>query len=130
MPIADRAEAATTRTERLLRTINRVVMPALRAGIGAPLCGPGPFLVETTGRSSGLARAVPLFGHRVGGKVMVGTVRPTSQWMRNLEANPAANLWLNGTPRAATATVHRCPNGAAVAVIDLDDTQPTIDEAA
>ncbi len=60
-------------------------------------------MVETTGRVSGLPRRVPLLGVRVGGTVLVSTVRRRSRWVRNLEATPVARVWLHGRARPARA---------------------------
>lgn len=118
------ARRATTPTQRFFRALNRAVIPALRAGIGTPWFGPGLYLVETTGRVSGEPRPVPLLGYRFGRQVVVSTVRADSQWVRNLEAEPSATLWLDGAPRSASAAVRRCGVGPSVAVIDAA-TAPT-----
>ena len=102
----------------LFRTLNCFVEPAVRAGLGGSLAGPGAFVVETTGRRSGLPRRVPLLGTRVGDTIVVSTIRDDSQWIRNLEHHPFADVWVAGRPRPATATVVRLP-GATVAHLRL-----------
>lgn len=90
------------------RALNSVVLPAVRAGFGAPLpVGLGLVVVETTGRKSGVTRSVPVVAFRAGENVTVSTVRGNSQWLANLEAAPAAAVWRNGKRREVTAVVQR-----------------------
>lgn len=101
---ADRLRRVTTR--RALRSLNRIVVPAVQAGIGSPLpVGAGLVVLETTGRVSGQPRRVPLLATRIGSQVSVGTMRSGSQWAKNLQAEPAAAVWVGGHKRAVTATV-------------------------
>lgn len=74
-------------------------------------------MVRTAGRRTGIPREVPLLSLRLGHLLMIGTVRPTSQWIRNLAADPEPEVWLGGRRRPANATVHTGPVG--VAVLDL-----------
>lgn len=100
-------------------TLNRVVLPAARAGIGSPLpVGAGLVVLETTGRVSGEPRQVPLVATRVGTRVTVSTVRPSSQWARNALADPRVAVWVGGRRRPGTATV--APGRLQVATVRLD----------
>ncbi len=102
------------------RTLNRLVIPVARAGLGSPLpLGLGVVVLESTGRVSGRPRPVPLVAARVGGKVLASTVRPDSQWVRNLEADPRSAVWLWGSRRPGVARVRRGP--LSVVRVDLDE---------
>lgn len=107
--------------------LNSVVEPAVRRGVGNSAAGPGVFLIETRGRKSGRIRKVPLLGERYGRRVVVTTVRPHSQWVRNLEADSAAHVWIGGRRRPATATIRRYA-GVAVATLQVDEHQPDSSE--
>ena len=92
------------------RSLNRAVLPVVRAGFGSPLpLGFGLVVLETTGRRSGATRSVPVVAFRAGRHVTVSTVRADSQWVKNLEAASAAAIWRNGTRREVTAIVQRGP---------------------
>jgi deazaflavin-dependent oxidoreductase (nitroreductase family) len=89
------------------RTLNRVVEPMVRVGLGSPRIAPTGFIVlETRGRKTGSLRRSPLAATRFGRHVLVGTFRgDRSQWLRNLAAQPRIRYWLAGRPRDARAFV-------------------------
>jgi deazaflavin-dependent oxidoreductase (nitroreductase family) len=86
--------------------IGRVFSPAQRrlleaSGGRLSLTGRAPvLLLTTTGRRTGVARTVPLFYLRDGGRLVVCNVDPghrrPSPWVLNLRANPAAEVRLRG----------------------------------
>ena len=117
---ADQLRAELTR--RGFRLLNRVVEPAVKAGVGSPLpVGVGLVVLETTGRSSGKRRSVPLLAARVGSTVVTSTVRGDSQWTRNAEADDEVAVWVGGHRRAGTATIDRGP--LTVATVRLGPTR-------
>ena len=90
----------------LFRSLNSLVRPIVESGLTTPLpIGTGIVMVETTGRTSGKPRRVPLVAMRFGNRVFVSTVRADSQWMRNLAATPSAKVRLFGHDRDATSTL-------------------------
>jgi deazaflavin-dependent oxidoreductase (nitroreductase family) len=89
------------------RTLNALVEPVVRAGVGSPGLWPtGMIVLETVGAKSGRPRRVPLLATVLDGCVFVGTVRgPSSQWVRNLRARAAVRYWLGGREHRGRALV-------------------------
>jgi deazaflavin-dependent oxidoreductase (nitroreductase family) len=89
------------------KTLNRIVEPMVRAGLGNPTpCASGVILLETQGRISGRTREVPLLAAAFGDLVIVSTVRgSSSQWLQNVIASPRVRYWSHGRPRGASAFV-------------------------
>lgn len=97
-------------TQRLFRSLNRVVKPLVKAGLGSPLpIGLGAVVMEATGRVSGEQREVPLLGLRLGDRVVVSTVREDSQWLKNVAADATTAVWFCGRRHDTTAAVRRGP---------------------
>lgn len=93
-------------TQSAFRSLNQVVMPAVKAGFGGPLpVGNGLVILETVGRKSGKTRQVPLVASRLGDTVWVSTVRSNSLWVKNLAAEPKVQVWIGGRKRSATANI-------------------------
>lgn len=105
-------------TSTAFRTLNSVVRPAVRAGFANPLLpyGGGAVVLETTGRVSGLPREVPVLALRAGRQVSVSTVRGSSQWLANIEADPSVAVWIGGCRREGRAAVRRGP----LNVVDIE----------
>ncbi|NUP40420.1 MAG: nitroreductase family deazaflavin-dependent oxidoreductase [Streptomyces sp.] len=71
-------------------------------------------LLETTGRTSGLARRTPVGGRRVGGAFwLVSEFGERSQYVRNIKADPRVRVRLRG--RWYTGTAHLLPDDDPVA---------------
>lgn len=96
----------STLTRKGFGALNRVAVPAVKAGLGSPLrIGLGLVVLETTGRVSGQPRQVPLVAARFGETINVSTVLTKSQWVKNLQAQPDASVWVGGRKRDVTSTV-------------------------
>ena len=89
------------------RSLNRVVEPAVRLGVGSPRWLPaGLIVLESTGFKSGLKRRTPLWSLRLGRYTMVSTVRgDRSFWVKNLSKRPAVRFWRGGREIPARAFV-------------------------
>jgi deazaflavin-dependent oxidoreductase (nitroreductase family) len=99
-------EARQGRVERqIFRSINAMLEPAIRAGVGSPLLWPqGLIVIESTGRRSGTLRRTPVAATIVSGFVVTGTfLGGRSDWIRNLRAEPEVRYWLRGAAHDATA---------------------------
>jgi hypothetical protein len=96
-----------TLEREFFRSLNSVVEPAVRRGLGSPRILPGGLIVlETTGFKSGLKRRTPLLATRLGKYVFVSTFRADrSFWIRNLREQPRVSYYLGGRERAARAFV-------------------------
>ena len=73
-------------------------------------CGGLPFqtLLETTGRKSGEPRRTPLGGSRIGNEFwFVSEFGDKSQYVKNIQANPAVRVRLKG--RWHNGTAHLVP---------------------
>ena len=104
-------------TSAAFNTLNQVVRPAGRVGVGNPfVVGGGAVLLETTGRVSGLPREVPVLALRRGRQLSVSTVRGNSQWLANIEADPSVAVWIGGCRREGRAAVRRGP----LNVVDIE----------
>ncbi|MEP7215646.1 MAG: nitroreductase/quinone reductase family protein [Anaerolineaceae bacterium] len=92
---------------QFFRSLNAVVEPWVRAGLGSPgLIPAGLVVLETTGRRSGTPRRTPLVGGLLEGRLIVSTVRGTrSQWVRNALTTPAVRYWLLGAEHQGVATI-------------------------
>jgi deazaflavin-dependent oxidoreductase (nitroreductase family) len=98
---------------RIAAPINRMIGPAIRTGLANPLpLAGGLIILEAVGRATGVTRSTPLLALDYGQVLLVSTVRPDSQWVRNLAASKDAHIWLRGRRRPVTAWV--CRNGAAL----------------
>ena len=94
-------------TRSAFRALNSVVLPTVKAGLASPFpVGAGLVVLETTGRKSGKPRQVPLVATRFGKRIDVSTVRGDSQWIKNLEANPEASVWVGGKKRSVTCLLY------------------------
>jgi deazaflavin-dependent oxidoreductase (nitroreductase family) len=86
-------------------SVNRLAERAIRAGLGVPCyVGVGLVLVETKGRKTGQPRTVPVLANRLGNTIFVSTVRENSQWIRNLQADPAPSVVIDRRSQPVTVS--------------------------
>jgi hypothetical protein len=110
MPLPSPSVSSADLTRLAFRSLNRLVKPLVKAGLGSPLpVGLGVVVLESTGRVTGKPREVPVIGFRSGDRITVSTVRGRSQWLANLEADDRAAVWVGGRRRLARASVRRGP---------------------
>lgn len=93
--------------QQFFRTLNALVEPAVRHGVGSLSLAPASLIVlETTGYKSGQRRRTPLWSVGLGGYRMVSTARADrSFWVRNLQCDPFVSFYLGGRRRDARALV-------------------------
>lgn len=93
--------------QKFFRTLNAIVEPAVRRGIGSPALLPTALiLLESVGFKSGLQRTTPLLSFRAGRYRIVSTVRSDrSFWVKNLIRQPQVNYFVGGKKRQAHAVV-------------------------
>tara|TARA_R110002049_G_scaffold85550_17_gene217509 strand:+ start:2157 stop:2630 length:474 start_codon:yes stop_codon:yes gene_type:complete len=105
---AGRGNRAFARLEQaVFRSLNAVVEPAVRLGIGSPTLTPASLIVlETVGFKSGARRRTPLWSIRLGRHRLISTARGNrSFWVKNLRKKPDASYYLGGCRRPSHATV-------------------------
>ena len=95
---------------RPMAMLNRIVEPAVRMGLAAPLPIPvgwwsGLIVMEIPGRRSARIYRVPALALAHRDLLLVSTVRGESQWMRNLAAATDIEVWLRGRCRPARSFV-------------------------
>ncbi|WP_338693235.1 nitroreductase/quinone reductase family protein [Streptomyces sp. Q6] len=91
--------------------IKHRVVTAFQRRVANPLSRrlPGQVLVETTGRTSGLARRTPVGGRRVGDAFwLVSEFGLKSQYVRNIQADPEVRVRIRG--RWHHGTAHLLPD--------------------
>ena len=93
--------------QTVFRSLNAVVEPAVRMGIGSPTLTPASLIVlETEGFKSGMRRRIPLWSIRLGRYRVISTARgQRSFWVKNLLKKPAVSYYLGGRRRASHAIV-------------------------
>lgn len=105
--MADAFEPAREFGRLAFQTLNAVVEPLVRAGLGGPLFTPfGAVVLEVKGRKSGEVRRNPLLATVLGNATIVATYRgERSEWVKNLAAARESAWWTNGTRHEGRAVV-------------------------
>ncbi|MEH6584364.1 MAG: nitroreductase/quinone reductase family protein [Halioglobus sp.] len=93
--------------KNVFRSVNSIVEPAVRKGIGSPTLAPaGLIVLETVGFKSGKQRSTPLWSFRLGRYRVVSTARgDRSFWVKNLLKEPKVAYYLGGKKRHSNALV-------------------------
>jgi len=93
--------------QKMFRSLNSVVEPAVRLGFASPTLAPaGLIVLETTGFKSGEQRRTPLWSFRLGRYRIVSTARgERSFWVKNLLQQPKVSYYLGGRRRDSQAIV-------------------------
>ena len=93
--------------QKLFRSLNSVVEPAVRRGFGSPTLAPaGLIVLETVGFKSGTKWRAPLWSLRLGRYRVVSTARGNrSFWVKNLLRQPRVSYYVGGRIRASRAIV-------------------------
>ena len=93
--------------QQFFRALNSVVEPAVRRGIFSTRLVPTTLIVlESIGYISGEARRTPLFCQQFGRYLLISTGRGRrSFWVRNLQKQPQAAIYLAGKETEVEALV-------------------------
>lgn len=93
--------------QKFFRALNSVVEPAVRRGVLSSRLAPTTLLVlESTGFKSGKTRRTPVFCQQLGRYLLISTARGRrSFWVRNLQQQPSATVYLGGRARSVEALV-------------------------
>ena len=93
--------------QKVFRSLNAVVEPAVRKGFASPTLAPaGLIVLETVGFKSGKQRRTPLWSFRLGRYRVVSTARgERSFWVKNLLQQPRVSYYLGGRRRDSQAIV-------------------------
>lgn len=89
-----------------MAALRDTVTTFFQRNVANPVMRRMPFqtLLETTGRTSGVARRTPVGGRRIGDQFwFVSEFGDTSQYVRNIKADPHVRVRLNGRWHRGTA---------------------------